>query len=53
MNSPYALGLDKKELERLKKVAEEEKTKTIVKDEEQIAAEIGEEGLDITDMLQL
>lgn len=47
------MGLEKKEFERLRKLSQEDKTRTVVKDEEQIAAEIGDEGLDITDMVQL
>ena len=53
LDSPFAMGLDKKELDKLKKLAQQEKTRTYVKNEDQIAAEIGEEGLDITDMLQI
>ena len=34
LDSPFAMGLDKKELDRLKKLSQEEKTRTYVKDEE-------------------
>lgn len=53
LDSPFAMGLEKKELDKLKKLAQQEKTHTYVKNEDQIAAEIGDEGLDITDMLQI
>ena len=53
LDSPFAMGLDKKELDHLKKLSLEKKTRTVVKTEEQIAAELGDDGLDITDMLQL
>ena len=53
LNSPFAMGLEKKEFDKLKRLSQEAKTRTVVKDEDQIAAEIGDEGLDITDMIQL
>lgn len=53
LDSPFAMGLDKKELDHLKKLSLEKKTRTVVETEEQIAAELGDDGLDITDMLQL
>lgn len=34
LESPFAMGLDKRELDRLKKLAQQEKTRTYVKDEE-------------------
>jgi len=34
LDSPYAMGLDKKELDKLKMIAQQEKTRTYVKDEE-------------------
>lgn len=53
MGSPYVMGLEKKEVDRLKKLSQEAKTTTIIPDEAQIATEIGDEGLDTADMVQL
>ena len=47
------MGLEKQELDQLKAVSNKQKFSKSQKSEQQIAAELPEDGLDITDMLQL
>ena len=51
MESPYAMGLDEKELNKLKKLSNLKKVSAVTKTEDQIAAELPEDGLDLTDMV--